>query len=209
MPYFMDSFGNATRIDYGTGHEAAFLVFLLCLYKIGFFKEPSDDKAVVLRLFARYLKLVRKLQVVYRMEPAGTRGVHALDDFQFAPFIFGSSQLIGNPQRLIPDCYLRTQLVELYKSHNLFFEAIQYINETKSGPFHEHSNQLYNVSGVQTWEKINSGMFKMYEGEVLKKFPVVQHFLFGNLFPIKSAETMPIPGPKPPIASRLELFAKR
>lgn len=43
----------------------------------------------------RYLKLVRHLQIIYRMEPAGSRGVHALDDFQFAPFIFGSSQLIG------------------------------------------------------------------------------------------------------------------
>ncbi len=27
-PYFYDSFGNATRIDYGTGHETMFLVFL-------------------------------------------------------------------------------------------------------------------------------------------------------------------------------------
>lgn len=27
-------------------------------------------------------------------------------------------------------------------------------------------------------------MFKMYEGECLKKFPVAQHFLFGSIFPI-------------------------
>lgn len=43
----------------------------------------------------RYLKLVRNLQLTYRMEPAGSRGVYAIDDFQFVPFIFGSSQLIG------------------------------------------------------------------------------------------------------------------
>jgi serine/threonine-protein phosphatase 2A activator len=43
---------------------------------------------------------------------------------------------------------------------------------------------LYNISAVPSWEKINQGMFKMYEGEILKKFPVVQHFLFGSMFRI-------------------------
>jgi len=38
---------------------------------------------------------VRRLQTVYRMEPAGSQGVWALDDHQFLPFIWGSSQLIG------------------------------------------------------------------------------------------------------------------
>jgi len=187
-PYLLDAFGNSTRIDYGSGHEASFLVFLFCLYEIGLLKPSEDDKAVVLRVFDRYLKLVRRLQLVYRMEPAGSRGVHALDDFQFAPFIFWSSQLINNNARLVPDFYLRPEIVEQNQNENLFFGAIQFINETKTGPFYEHSNQLYNISAVQTWEKLNEGMFKMYEGEVLKKFPVVQHFLFGNLFPITERE---------------------
>jgi len=30
-PYLCDSFGNATRIDYGTGHETNFFVFLCAL----------------------------------------------------------------------------------------------------------------------------------------------------------------------------------
>uniref|UniRef100_A0A915DKT7 Serine/threonine-protein phosphatase 2A activator n=1 Tax=Ditylenchus dipsaci TaxID=166011 RepID=A0A915DKT7_9BILA len=184
VPYLLDAFGNPTRIDYGSGHEACFLIFLFCLFHIGLLTS-EDDKAVVLRVFDRYLRLVRRLQIVYRMEPAGSRGVHALDDFQFAPFIFGSSQLINNTARLIPDFYLRSEIVEQNQNENLFFSAIQFINETKTGPFYEHSNQLYNISAVQTWEKINEGMFKMYEGEVLKKFPVVQHFLFGSIFSIK------------------------
>lgn len=181
-PYLLDSFGNSTRIDYGSGHEANFLIFLYCLNSLGVLTTGLDDKAIVLRIFHRYLKLVRQLQIEYRMEPAGSRGVHAIDDFQFAPFIFGSAQLINNPCRLIPDYYLRTEMVEMYQENNLFFEAIDYINKTKTGPFHEHSNQLFNISVVPTWEKINEGMFKMYEGEVLKKFPVVQHLLFGQLF---------------------------
>jgi len=187
VPYFLDSFGNSTRIDYGSGHELNFLIFIFCLSSIGVF-STQDDQAIVLRVFHRYLKLVKQLQIIYRMEPAGSRGVHAIDDFQFAPFIFGSSQLINNKKRLIPDYYLRRDMVEQYQNDNLFFEAIQYINETKTGLFHEHSNQLYNISAVQTWEQVNKGMFRMYEGEVLKKFPVIQHILFGTIFSFNECE---------------------
>lgn len=36
----------------------------------------------------------------------------------------------------------------------------------KTGPFAEHSNQLWGVSGVPTWAKVNSGLIKMYRAEV-------------------------------------------
>lgn len=42
--YFVESFGNSTRIDYGTGHELSFIMFLCCLFKIGALTEL--DKAV-------------------------------------------------------------------------------------------------------------------------------------------------------------------
>jgi serine/threonine-protein phosphatase 2A activator len=62
--------------------------------------------------------------------------------------------------------------------------AINYINESKIGPFHEHSPILFDMSGVPTWTKINSGLLKMYMAEVLWKFPVVQHLSFcEELFP--------------------------
>jgi serine/threonine-protein phosphatase 2A activator len=53
VQYLLEGFGNATRIDYGTGHEMAFIMFLCCLFKISAF-EPSDKSAVGLKIFNRY-----------------------------------------------------------------------------------------------------------------------------------------------------------
>lgn len=186
VPYFTESFGNATRIDYGSGHEANFLILIFCLQKLGVFND-HDNQVLVLRIFNKYLRVCRHLQTKFKMEPAGSRGVHAIDDFQFAPFIFGSAQLIGS-KSLVPESYLKKTVVEANAHISLFMESVSFINQTKTGPFHEHSNQLWNISAVPHWKKVNSGMFKMYEGEVLKKFPVVQHMMFGSLFSFERSE---------------------
>jgi len=75
------------------------------LFKIGALVE-SDKPAVPCKVFAKYLDVVRKLQQVYRMEPAGSHGVWSLDDYQFVPFIWGSSQLVAHP-RLEPSSFLQ------------------------------------------------------------------------------------------------------
>lgn len=47
------------------------------------------------------------------------------------------------------------------------FEIIQLITfKVKTGPFAEHSNQLWNVSAVGSWSKVNSGLIRMYKAEV-------------------------------------------
>lgn len=64
LPYFLDSFGNRTRIDYGTGHETNFVAFLFCLYALGAL-GAEDQQATVTRVFKKYLDLMRKLQTTY------------------------------------------------------------------------------------------------------------------------------------------------
>lgn len=95
-PYFLTSFGSFLRMDYGSGHETSFVVFLLCLSLLGFFtSEQDEERQVVLLLFTRYLKLCWRLQDVYNLEPAGSHGVWGLDDYSFLGYIFGSGQLRG------------------------------------------------------------------------------------------------------------------
>lgn len=186
MLYLSEGFGNSTRIDYGTGHEMSFLMLLCCLFKIGALLE-TDKVAAVTRIFNRYLNLCRKLQTTYRMEPAGSHGVWSLDDYQFVPFIWGSAQLIDHP-RIEPKTFLQNDIVEAYAGDYLFLGCIQFINRVKTGVFAEHSNQLWNISGVHNWNKVNSGLIKMYKAEVLAKFPVIQHVLFGSLLPFRVAQ---------------------
>ncbi|KAK8749502.1 hypothetical protein OTU49_015399 [Cherax quadricarinatus] len=75
------------------------------------------------------------------------------------------------------------------------------LKEVKTGPFAEHSNQLWNISGVQSWSKINQGLIKMYKAEVLHKFPVVQHMLFGSILSISPAKEITYHPPGTEISS--------
>jgi len=67
----------------------------------------------------------------------------------------------------------------------LYLSCIAFILRVKTGPFGEHSPILNDVSGVATWNKVNSGMLKMYKVEVLGKFPIMQHFLLGSILPFE------------------------
>jgi len=188
--YFKDSFGNRTRIDYGTGHEMTFVMFLACLFKIGAL-EDSDRPAVGLKVFSAYMDLSRLLQTTYRMEPAGSQGVWSLDDYQFVSFIWGAAQLVDHP-RLKPGAIPDPDMaISLYKDYHIF-ACLAYIHKVKTGPFSEHSNQLWNISAVQFWSKVYLGLIKMYRAEVLCKFPVIQHSLFGSVLTLKQS-TNPVP----------------
>ncbi|XP_055381674.1 serine/threonine-protein phosphatase 2A activator-like [Condylostylus longicornis] len=177
--YFVDSFGNQTRIDYGTGHELNFIMLLCSFFKVGVLQE-KDNIAVALKLFNSYLTFVRRLQKTYRMEPAGSQGVWSLDDYQFVPFIWGSAQLsINSP--FDPSKFLDADVINNYKNEYIYIGCIDYICQVKTGHFAEHSNQLWSISAVPSWSKISSGLVKMYQKEILAKFPVIQHVFFGTI----------------------------
>ena len=178
-PYFLGSFGSAQRLDYGSGHELSFLAFLGCIWKVGGFLgselidsnrlQDDQSRAVILGPMQDYFRLVRRLIKTYTLEPAGSHGVWGLDDHSFLPYIFGSAQygpaisdadetpiegsLAGSPKSAD---IAKIAAVNRYRDSNLYFAAIGFIHDVKTGPFWEHSPMLYDISGVKDgWGKIN------------------------------------------------------
>ena len=186
-PYFKNSFGNSWRIDYGTGHENTFLSFILCLGKLGVCTK-TDHRALVTRVFAKYLSLMRQLQTTYWLEPAGSHGVWGLDDYCFLPFYWGAAQLSDLDKIIRPHSIHDDGVLHIASNEYLYFSCIKFVKQVKRGALSETSPMLNDISGVLKWTKVNSGLLKMYEAECLAKLPVMQHFLFGSILTLQPCD---------------------
>jgi serine/threonine-protein phosphatase 2A activator len=178
-PYLLDSFGNSVRIDYGTGHEAAFLMFLIVLLET---KKLQLSEHVILAIFREYVSLVRLITSRYTMEPAGSHGVWGLDDYHHLPFVFGAAQLIGHEGLVKPSTVFdHCNTPEL--SESLYADMIGFLKRTKCmhARFHEVAPLLFDFTRCENWSQVCLGLFRMYKVEVLGKRPIVQHFVFGNV----------------------------
>ncbi|WVW81825.1 hypothetical protein I302_103822 [Kwoniella bestiolae CBS 10118] len=193
LPLFLNShaFGHPVRIDYGTGHELAFVMGLYVCVISGWIggqgdKEEEEDE-LILRVFARYLDLMTLLQKTYRLEPAGSHGVWGLDDYCFLPYLFGSAQLLDGP--LSPTQCLSQASSSSYRSNStaaqeikdLYTLSLYHLTLFKSGAaFSEHSPLLWSLSQMKDWVKIQGGLRKMFMAEVAGKKVVVQGLWVGG-----------------------------
>jgi serine/threonine-protein phosphatase 2A activator len=181
--YLVESFGNPTRIDYGTGHEAAFLFFLCAAGACGAL-AAGDLPCVGLRVFPAYVRLCRALQRAYGLEPAGSHGVWSLDDFHVIPFLLGASQLAGAGGELRPADAPRAEAQAAHAARFLFFDCVRAVMEVKRGaPFAETSPLLAQLCEAPGWARASEAVARLFKAEVVGKLPVAQHFLFCSLLP--------------------------
>jgi serine/threonine-protein phosphatase 2A activator len=76
-------------------------------------------------------------------------------------------------------------IIEEYSKEYMYLSCIKFVNHVKTESLSWHSPMLNDISGVKTWKKVNEGMIKMYQVEVLGKLPIMQHFRFGSLLPFE------------------------
>lgn len=96
--------------------------------------------------------------MVYKMEPAGSQGVWSLDDYQFIPFIWGSSQLQMNPS-IAPDMFCQEDIISKFADEYMFIGCIKFILSVSFKCFKLH----FKIFNARIWVLTKMSFINWYK----------------------------------------------
>ncbi|KAH8385495.1 hypothetical protein KR093_011243, partial [Drosophila rubida] len=177
--YLTRSFGSIKTNIYGPGNELMFLFFLCALFKCGVL-QSEDTVAAALLLYQRYLELVRRILLFYRLAAQPTDN-NSIDERNVLPYIWGSAQLCRDAP-FTPLQWQQPAILERHRRDYLLLSSLEYLQkERQEVPLGVHSHQLWCVLSLASWQDAYAALMRTFIKHVLDDFYIVQHLIFSDI----------------------------
>eukprot|EP00917_Polyrhabdina_sp_WS-2016_P006227 GHVP01013788.1.p1 GENE.GHVP01013788.1~~GHVP01013788.1.p1 ORF type:complete len:351 (+),score=55.50 GHVP01013788.1:230-1282(+) len=135
--------------------------------------------SMALIIFHKYIRIIRLINNIYRLEPAGSKGAWGLDDYNFLPFLWGAFQAAPS-SAVVPRDALNETLAADLSPYMLYFDAIHHARMSKSkAPFQVACPLLHDISQLPEWTRVGNGLLRMHAAEVLNN-PIITSSLYNS-----------------------------
>lgn len=181
------------------------------------FSPPIPRMTNVIFPSCRYLDIVDYLISSYRLQPSTEFGNWGLNDYRHVAFVWGSAQLAAGDGPSPAACVLDETAASRHRDAFVFAKCMDAVHRRANGgygsdepvengggggpdgrkrrqrtpPVWSHSYQLWNVTGLTRWDRVNECLTNAFRRDVLGRFEIVSRLAFGEL--LKFA-----PNPRPP-----------
>ncbi|KAH8411403.1 hypothetical protein KR215_003718, partial [Drosophila sulfurigaster] len=177
--YLTRSFGSIKSNNYDLGHELMFVFFLCALFKCGIL-QSEDTVAAALVLYQRYVELVRRILLFYRLATL-YRDNNAIDERNALPYLWGCAQLCRDAPFTPLQCQKAAQL-EPQRREYMLLSSLEYLQRGKGQvPLGVHSHQLWCVLSLSNWPDAYASLMRTYIKYVLDDIYIVQHLIFSEI----------------------------
>ncbi|KAH8418991.1 hypothetical protein KR222_011863, partial [Zaprionus bogoriensis] len=190
--YLTRSLGSLRNFEYGPGNELMFLFYLCALFKIGIL-DSEDTVAAALLLYQRYLDLVRRIILFYRLAPQQSQDEHIIDERNVLPYLWGSAQLCLDAP-FAPPQWNQPQVMTDHRKNYMLLSSLQFLQKTKEGrSLGVHSYQLWCILSLSNWPDAYSGLMRTYLKSILNDFYITQDLIFSEIMTFVSQPSELLP----------------
>lgn len=151
------------------------------------------------------MNTVNRLIDAYRLVPSEKSASHfQLDDYgRYLPYLWGSAQLAaaaatanGDGPLSKPTCLTDWDAVCRHRDEHAVHDVLTRCvdgaySRAEARPLWQHSYQLWNLSGLPTWHRVNEGLSAAFERQVLGRFGTMKRLVFGELLGFAAAQQRP------------------
>ncbi|GAA5874021.1 hypothetical protein JCM16303_002665 [Sporobolomyces ruberrimus] len=183
------SFGSTSRMDYGTGHELSFILYLLILRLTGILSQ-SSSRSIVTKILSKYWEVSKEVRDKFGLVQAGRRGGWKKDQ-ETGTISFdhqASEARAGHPTRsnsTSSSLHLNTSSSPSNLLRSLLLPSSSTPSNTSTPDHSGTSTPLKHHYEKET----RSDLFQLYVHTTLISIPCLLHLRFGSILPFLSSKS--------------------